>query len=292
MKASILMEGGGLRSMFTCGVIDVLMENGIHFDGAAGISAGACFGCNLKSGQIGRGIRYNMAYIRDKRYLSLRNLIFTGNLFRTDFVYDELPRKLDVFDCKSFEENPMEFYCGAANIETGKICYHKVKDGGDRDMLWFRASASLPLVARPVEIDGKLYLDGGIIEPVPLRFMEKKGYDRNLIVLTQPESFRKGPTGNRLLLKLSLRRFPEAFKAMLLRPKRYNETIDYCRRREQEGSALILCPPEVLPAHRLTRDPGKLWETYEIGRRTAEEMLPRIRAFLYDGTEEKIDPIP
>lgn len=280
MKTGILMEGGGFRGTFTCGVIDVLMENGISFDGAAGISAGACFGCNIKSKQIGRGIRYNLAYVKDDRYLSVKNLLREGNLFGTQFVYNDLPKEFDHFDYKTFTENPMEFYVGAADLENDRIAYHKLTDSGEKDMLWFRAGASLPMVAKPVEIDGHWYMDGGLIEPVPLRFMEKKGYDRNLIVLTQPKGYKKGPTGNRLLLRLSLRHFPEAYKTMLKRPKRYNKTIAYCRKREQAGTALILYPPCDLPGTRLCREPLKLQQNYEMGRQAALENLDRIREFL------------
>jgi len=266
--------------MFTCGVIDELMEEGITFDGAAGISAGACFGCNIKSGQVGRALRYNKKYIKDKRYMSFKNLIFKKNLFDTDFVYNKLPKELDPFDVDAFSKNPMEFYVGATDVESGKIVYHLCTDGGEPDLLWFRASASLPMVAEVVEINGHHYLDGGLIEPVPLKYMEKKGYDRNLVILTQPKGFKKPETGNRLLLRWSLRKYPEAFKAMLLRPRRYDETVDYCFQKESEGTALVLCPPEKLPAGRLEKDPRKLQETYDIGRKVARENLERIRAFL------------
>ena len=185
MKSGLIMEGGAMRGMFTCGVIDVFMEEGIDFDGAAGISAGAVFGCNFKSRQIGRPIRYNKNYCKDPRYCSMRSLLKTGDLYGVDFCYRELPDILDPFDAAAFKENPMDFYVGATNVGTGKILFHNCRDGGENDIQWMRASASMPIVSRPVQIGKYTLLDGGIADPIPFRFMEKKGYHRNDIILTQ-----------------------------------------------------------------------------------------------------------
>ena len=154
LKTGLIMEGGAMRGMFTCGVIDVLMENGARFDGAAGISAGAVFGCNFKSRQIGRAIRYNKKYCADPRFCSFRSLIKTGDMYGADFCYRELPDLLDPFDRETFRTDPMEFYVGATDVSTGKCVYHKCVDGGHTDIQWMRASASMPLVSRPVSVDG------------------------------------------------------------------------------------------------------------------------------------------
>ena len=191
MKTALLMEGGAMRGMFTCGVMDVLMENGIVFDGAAGISAGAVFGCNFKSRQIGRPIRYNKKYAGCWRYCSLRSLLQTGDLYGADFCYRVLPDTLDPFDRKAFRENPMAFWVGATDVETGKAVWHLCADGKKRDMEWLRASASMPFVSRPVPVDGMLLLDGGIAEAVPVSCMREHGYDRNVLILTQPKGYRK-----------------------------------------------------------------------------------------------------
>ena len=177
MKTGLVMEGGAMRGLFTCGVLDVFMENKIRFDGAAGISAGAVFGCNFKSGQIGRPLRYNITYSRDPRYCSLRSLLKTGDLYGADFCYRELPDVLDPFDRETFQKNPMEFFIGATDVDSGEIRFHKCEDGGQTDMLWMRASASMPVVSRIVEVDGFRLLDGGIVDPVPFRYMEEAGFD-------------------------------------------------------------------------------------------------------------------
>ena len=169
MKTGLVMEGGALRGLFTAGVIDVLMENGITFDGAIGVSAGATFGCNIKSGQIGRAIRYNVKLCKDRRYFSFWSLILTGNLFGKNFCYHKIPEKIDPFDNDAFEKNPMEFYLVCTDVETGKPVYKKCDrlDGGNLE--WVRASASLPLVSEIVEIDGMKLQDGGISDSIPLK---------------------------------------------------------------------------------------------------------------------------
>ena len=279
MKTALIMGGGAMRGMFTCGVIDIFMENGITFDGAAGISAGAVFGCNFKSRQLGRPVRYNKKYCRDSRYCSIRSLIKTGDLYGADFCYRELPDILDPFDRKAFAENPMAFYAGATDIETGKCVYHLCMDGGDKDMLWFRASASMPVVSRPVRIDGHEYLDGGISDAVPYRYMENQGYDRNVVILTQPKGYRKKQEIS-LLMKYFLRKIPEISKTMEHRHEMYNRQMDELDRMEAENAALVICPPENLRIGHTEKNPNELERVYQIGRQEAEKRLSEIRRWL------------
>lgn len=280
MKSGLILEGGGMRGLFTCGVLDVLMENGIRFDGGAGISAGAVFGCNYKSRQIGRAVRYNKRYCRDPRYCSVRSLLKTGDLYGADFCYRELPEVLDPFDRAAFAADPMEFYIGATDADTGEIRYHKCGDGGERDMLWMRGSASLPMVSRAVEVDGLRLLDGGMTDPVPYRFMERAGYDRNLYVLTQPRGYRKGKTRGLALMRLALRRTPKMAAVLAARPAVYNRQMDEIDEKERRGEILALRPPEALGVSRTEHDPAELERVYQIGRAEAEKALPAIRAFL------------
>ena len=279
MKTALIMEGGAMRGMFTCGVMDVLMKNGITFDGAAGISAGAVFGCNFKSRQIGRPVRYNKKYCKDPRYCSIRSLITTGDLYGADFCYRELPDVLDPFDRKTFANNPMEFYAGATDVATGKCVYHLCMDGGDRDMLWFRASASMPIVSRPVEIDGQAYLDGGISDAVPYAYMEQQGYNRNIIVLTQPKGYRKKPEASPIM-KLFLRRIPKIFEAMEHRHEMYNRQMDELDRMGAEKTALIIRPPEDLKIGHTEKNPEELERVYQIGRRVTMRRLAEIQSWL------------
>ncbi len=272
-----------MRGMFTCGVIDVFLEEGIAFDGAAGISAGACFGCNFKSRQIGRPIRYNKRYSRDPRYCSLRSLLKTGDLYGADFCYRELPEVLDPFDYGAFAENPMAFYVGAADVDSGEIAYHLCTDGGKRDMLWMQASASMPMVSRIVEVDGRRLLDGGIVDPVPYRFMEQQGYDRNVYILTQPRGYRKEKSRALPLMRLALRGTPKMVEAMARRHEVYNCQMAEIDQKEARGEILVIRPPESLGISRTEHDPEALERVYQTGRAAAKQALPAVRAFLAGG---------
>ena len=283
MKKGLVLEGGAMRGMFTCGVTDVLMEQGVCFDGIAGISAGAVFGCNYKSGQIGRALRYNKKYCADPRYCSIRSLIRTGDLYGADFCYRELPDELDVFDRQAFAANPMAFYAGATDVATGKCVYHQCRDGSSLDMRWLQASASMPGVSRPVEIEGRFYLDGGIADAVPYAYMEKLGYDRNVIILTQPEGYRKKPASGLAVMKLFLRRYPRIIEAMAVRHEMYNRQMDELDRMEAEKSALIIRPPEDLRIGHTEKNPAELERVYRIGRKEAEKRLAEIRQWLREG---------
>ena len=282
MKTALIMEGGAMRGMFTCGVLDVLLEKGITFDGAAGISAGAVFGCNFKSGQAGRAIRYNKKYCGDPRYCSLRSLIRTGDLYGADFCYRELPEKLDPFDREAFAGNPMAFYAGATDVETGECVYHLCADGGREDMLWFRASASMPVVSRPVRIGDRRYLDGGISDAVPYRHMEQLGYNRNVIILTQPGGYRKQPAAGRGM-KLFLRRYPKIMEAMARRHEMYNRQMEEIDRREADRMALVIRPAKPLNIGHTEKNPEELERVYRAGRREAEKRLPEIRQWMEKG---------
>ena len=273
------MEGGAMRGMFTCGVIDVLMENGITFDGAVGVSAGVTFGCNYKSKQIGRAIRYNKKYINDKRYCSLKNLLTTGDLFGTKFCYETLPFELDLFDTDTFKNNPMEFYTVATDAETGKPVYCKLTDAGKRDMDWIRASASIPMLANVVEFDGYKLLDGGISDSIPVKFMEKKGYNKNVAILTRPFGYVKKKEFT-WLAQVLLRKYPNMIEAMENRPIMYNETLDYIRKCELEGKLFVIRPPKSMSISNLTKDPEELEKAYVIGRETMEKRLDDLRKYL------------
>ncbi|WP_330363629.1 patatin-like phospholipase family protein [Butyrivibrio sp. LC3010] len=280
IKKGLIMEGGAMRGMFTAGVTDVFMENGIEFDGAAGISAGAIFGCNYKSHQIGRTIRYNKKYGRDPRYCSIRSLIKTGDLYGVEFCYHTVPEKLDIFDRETYENSPMEFHVGATDVATGRIAFHNCLDGRAKDIEWMRASASMPFVSRPVKIDGRLYLDGGITDPVPFRHMEKLGYNRNVIILTQPKGYQKKNHHNSALIKMLLRKYPKVAEAMIRRPKIYNHQMEEIMDRENSGQCLVIRPPEPLGISRTENDPSELEWVYQVGRIEGKKRLQEVIDFL------------
>ena len=276
----LVLEGGAMRGLFTAGVLDVWMENGIEMDGAIGVSAGAVFGCNYQSKQIGRTLRYNLRFCHDWRYCSLRSLLLTGDLYGAKFCYYTLPLELDLFDYEGYAANPHPFYVVCTDVETGEAVYQHCPraDGVYRD--WFRASASMPLASRPVEMDGRKYLDGGIADSVPIRYFEKIGYERNVVVLTQPEDFVKEPSRGLPLMKKLLHRYPKLAETLERRHEIYNETSVYIKQREEAGAAFVIRPPETLGISRTEHNPEKLRQVYEMGRAEAQRTLEALKAFL------------
>lgn len=280
MKYGLVMEGGAMRGLFTCGVIDVLMENGIEFDGSVGVSAGACFGCNYKSRQNGRAIRYNLRFCKEKRYCSYSSLIKTGDVFGAEFCYHTIPETLDPFANDVFESNPMDFYVVATDINTGKAVYHNCRIATGDTLDWIRASASMPLAARIVDIGGRQFLDGGIADSIPLKFMESTGFEKNIVILTQPRNFIKTGSKSLSLVKMKYRKYPNLVKAYENRPKMYNNELRHIRNSEAAGNALVIAPPEKLPIGHIEHDPDKILEVYRIGRNAAREKLDEIKAFM------------
>lgn len=280
MKKGLVMEGGAMRGMFTAGILDVFMENGIEFDGAVGVSAGATFGCNIKSKQPGRAIRYNLKYCNDPRYGTFKSLIKTGDLYETKFCYETLPFELDLFDVKTFAANPLEFYCVATDAKTGKPVYHRCKTGTGKDMFWIRASASMPLVSKLVEIDGGYYSDGGAADSIPLKFFESKGFDKNVVILTRDRAYQKKPDKFAWLYKVLMPQYPGLAKAMANRPKMYNAEKRYIEKREKEGKAFLIFPPKEIDISRTEHDPRELQRIYDMGRKTALEKLEDIKKYL------------
>lgn len=280
MKTGLIMEGGAMRGMFTAGVLDVLMENGLVTDGAIGVSAGAVFGCNYKSHQIGRVIRYNTEYCNDKRYASFKNLVKTGNLYSEQFCYHEVPEKLDPFDEAAFAASPMDFFVVCTDVKTGEPIYHKCRKGDAEDVLWMEASASMPLAAKIVKIGHYGLLDGGVADSIPVRFFESIGYKRNLIILTQPKCYIKKK--NKFLPAIRARyfRYPAFVEAVADRHERYNETLSYISMLEQAGKDYVIRPPIPLEIGAMERDPAQLRRVYETGRAVAQIQVEKIRDFL------------
>ena len=286
MKTGLIMEGGAMRGLFTAGVIDVMMENGIRYDGAIGVSAGAAFGCNYKSGQIGRVLRYNLRFGRDRRYAGLGPMAREGNVFSADFCYGEVPLKLDPFDFQAFHQNPMEFYVVCTDVMTGKAVYHRYEGWEDHGFDWIQASASMPLVSRMVEIEGKKLLDGGIADSIPVEYFRSIGYEKNVAILTQAAGYRKEPSRAMALIRQKYWRYPRLVEAMEHRHEMYNRELDQAAREEAAGALFVIRPQGPLNVSRLEKDPVKLRGAYNAGRRAMEEKLEDLRAFLGQTTAE------
>ncbi len=280
MKKGLILEGGAMRGLFSAGIMDVMFENGIRFDGMIGVSAGAAFGCNFKSKQPGRAIRYNKKYCKDRRYCSYWSWLSTGNIFGADFCYRELPLELDIFDIEAFEKNPLEFYMVCTDVENGNALYKKCEKADADCFEYMRASASMPLVSKMVAVGGRKYLDGALADSIPLKFFESIGYNRNIVILTQPQGYVKHPSVFLEILRFVYRKYPELVKVMTNRHNIYNETVHYIEGKAEKGEILLLRPDGKLPVKRMCKNPEILQQTYNIGRELAVRRLKEIKKFL------------
>ena len=282
MKRGLVLEGGAMRGLFTAGICDVLMEHRVWPNGVIGVSAGAAFGCNYKSRQAGRAIRYNTAYAKDSRYSGIKSLLTTGDYFNAAFAYHTLPKELDKFDNQAFEENPMEFYAVCTDVLTGKAVYKRLQRSGDIAYDWIRASASMPLVSRVVELEGWKLLDGGVADSIPLEYFESIGYERNVVVLTQPRGYVKEHNRLMPLMRIALRKYPQMVKAMDCRHVMYNRQLEYVCRAEHEGRCLVITPDAKLPIGHISHDPAEMRRVYEMGRQMGTRRIEDIKKFLND----------
>ena len=273
VKTGIVLEGGGMRGMYTCGILDVLMENHIYVDGMVGVSAGIAFGCNYKSRQAGRALRYNVRFAKDRRYSGMMSLLKTGNYYNAHFAYNLVPRHYDIFDYNVFEDTAMECYAVCFDVKTGNGVY-----------------PSMPVVAQPVEVGGRLLLDGGLADSIPLEFMMSKGYERNIVVLTREDGFRKTSEHGMWLIKPLLRKWPKVIEALKKRPAHYNMQLQQVREQERKGTAFVFRPLKPLNVSRTTHDAAEMNRVYQQGREEALQRLDELKRFL--AGENKTAPSP
>lgn len=280
MKTGLVLEGGGLRALFTAGILDVLMEHNINVDGVIGVSAGALFGVNYISRQIGRALRYNLMLKDHPDYMGLRCLIRTGEIVGGEFAYHIVPFEIDVVDGDTLRSNPTEFWMVSTDVVNDEPVYHRMTDFNHEELQWLRASASMPVVSHVVEIDGKTMLDGGMIDSIPLKAFQSMGFDRNIVILTQPLDYRKTPTKLGWLFRLCCRKYPKIVEIMKRRHKMYNSQLDYIHTEAQKGNTLLIYPKESLNIGRTELNEHKMRAVYNQGREIAEQRLQEIKDFL------------
>lgn len=280
-KVGLVLEGGGMRGMYTTGVLDVFLEEGIFPDAVIGVSAGAVFGCSYMSEQHGRGIRYNLKYIKDDRYVSVNSWLKTGNIFNAQFCYDELPNKLDIYDYDRFKENAAKvpFYVCCTNVDTGEPEYIRCTDFR-REMDYMRASASLPLVSKIVYKGGKKLLDGGTADSIPVEYFRSIGYKKNIVVLTRPEGYVKRPSSTAKLLRFRYKKYPKFIEANINRHDNYNKSLATIEEQERRGETIIIRPSEEYRIGRIEKDREKLKYMYKLGRKDAKAKLKELKTFL------------
>ena len=267
MKVGLVLEGGGMRALFTAGVLDALLDiKELDIDGIVGVSAGALFGVNYVSGQKERAIRYNIKYARDKRYMGFYSWITTGNAVNEEFAFYEIPFKLDVFDQEKFKQSKIDFYVVMTNVESGKPEYVLIKDVF-KQMEYLRATSALPFASKIIEINGKKYLDGGISDSIPIDYCEGLGYDKIILVLTRPKNTHKEDKLN-FLYKLVYRKYPNLVKRLINMGKDYEVVLKKIEDLENKNKIFVIRPPKVLKIGRLEKNEDKIQNVYDIGLNT------------------------
>ena len=279
MKVGLVLEGGGMRALFTAGVLDALLDiKELDIDGIVGVSAGALFGVNYVSGQKERAIRYNIKYARDKRYMGLYSWITTGNAVNEEFAFYEIPFKLDVFDQEKFKQSKIDFYVVMTNVESGKSEYVLIKDVF-RQMEYLRATSALPFASKIIEINGKKYLDGGISDSIPIDYCESLGYDKIILVLTRPENTHKEDKLN-FLYKLVYRKYPNLVERLINMGKDYEVVLKKIKDLENKDKIFVIRPPEILKIGRLEKNKDKIQKVYDIGLNTGFNKIDNLLKYL------------
>ncbi|MDD5879681.1 MAG: patatin family protein [Clostridiales bacterium] len=279
IEAGLVVEGGGMRGVYTAGVLDYFMEKNLYFDDCYGVSAGACHISSYVSKQIGRSMKVTLDYINDKRYCSINSLIKTGDMFGVEMLYDIIPNKLELYDYETFNKFKGNFYSVVTNCKTGKAEYMKIKDM-KKDIIAVRASSSLPLLSRIVEINGKEYLDGGITDSIPIKKSIKDGHKKNVVILTRDKTYRKSKPKFLSFFKLKYKKYPNLVKAIENRYKMYNETLDFIEEEKAKNKVFIIQPKLPVKISRIEKDKDKLKALYNQGYEDAKEIYEDLMKFL------------
>ena len=280
-QAGLVLEGGGMKGVYTSGVLDLFLDKGIEFSSCYGVSAGACSLCSFLSKQRGRAYHTSVDYLEDKNYCSLYSLLKTGDLFGVDMCYYQIPETLNPYDYETFDSYQGNFYSVVTNIETGQPEYIPIKDM-KTDIEAIRASASLPLVSRNVEIGGKLYLDGGISDSIPLKKSIQDGNKKNVVVMTKEIGYRRKPSSMLTLTKLRYKKYPRVYELMKNRHDTYNDTLDFIEEQVKAGNVFLIRPKTKSDVGRIEKNKEKLTALYEQGYRDALDCYEELIRYLED----------
>lgn len=278
-KGGLVLEGGGMRGVYTAGVLDFFIDKDIFFENIYGVSAGICHACSYLSKQRNRAYRVMVDYLDDKRYASFYSLVTTGDYFGVKMIYDEIPNELYPYDKETFEKYKGNLYSVVTNMNTGKAEYIKLKDM-DKDLIYVRASSSLPLLSRIVKVGDKEYLDGGIADSIPIKRAMEGGNKKNVVVLTQPKEYRKSKNKLLPVMKIKYKKYPNFVDAMANRHINYNNTLDMIEKEEKNGDVFVIRPSESLNITRLEKNKDKLESLYNLGFNDAKKVYYDLMKFI------------
>lgn len=282
-KKALVLEGGSLRCMFSAGVTDVMIKNGLQFDSVFGVSAGALTGVNFVSGQPGRTAKVNLDYVNDKRYLGIRSLLLHKSIFNFDFLFGEISKKLIPFDWDAFENSPCEFTAVATNCVTGRPMYCEKSSCSDIYAA-VRASASMPLLAPMVTVEGAPCLDGGVSVSIPYQKALDEGYEKIVVVTTREHGFRKPFVKGAAARAYArhYRKYPKLVRALLNVPRRYNRELEQLEALELQGRLLVVRPQKPITISRTEKNREKLQALYDEGEAVGLERLAALKSYLED----------
>lgn len=279
VNTGLVLEGGGMRGVYTAGVLDFFIDKGLYFNSIFAVSAGSCQTCSYLSKQRGRAFRVNVNYLKDKRYCSVKSLITTGDMFGAKMCYDLIPNQLDLYDYEEFDKYEGDFFAVVTNCNTGEAEYVNIKDM-HKDIIAIRASSSLPLLSRNVVIDGQEYLDGGISDSIPINRSIREGNKKNIVILTQCEGYRKQPEKVSPIIKAKYRRYPHLVEAMRTRYIRYNGALDSIKKEQENGNAFVIRPQVPPNIGRVEKNKEKLRILYEHGYADAANCYDKLMTFV------------
>lgn len=278
MKIGLVLEGGAMRGLYTCGVLDVFLKENINVDCIIGVSAGALFGINYCSNQPGRVLRYQKKYVKEKNYLGLKTFLKTGNIVNKKLAYYDIPRKYDIFDEETFKKSKTKFYAVVTNVTTGKAEYIKITDT-NKQIKYFEATGAMPFVSKMVEIGNEKYLDGALADSIPVTKMQELGYDKIIVVLTKPAGYRKRKNPE-FFAEKRYKEYPKLVEAINTRYLRYNATLEKIEELEKKKEIFVIRPSHKVKMSRIEKDPAKIEEMYNLGVTDTEELLATLKDYL------------
>ncbi|WP_042457627.1 patatin-like phospholipase family protein [Neobacillus dielmonensis] len=275
-QVGLVLEGGGMRGVYTAGILEFFLEENLFFPYVIGVSAGACNAASYLSKQKGRNKTVNIKYASDPRYISWKNYFKHRQFFGMDFIFDEIPNQHVPYDYDTFYSSPTEFVVGTTDCITGEPVYFKKQDYKTDLLTVLRASSSLPFIAPEVQFQNKTLLDGGISDPIPIKKAQRDGYAKNIVILTRNADYRKKPSKFHFLVKRKYPRYEGLQMALKERYLAYNQTLAYLEKEEKQGHVLIIRPTEPLSVGRMERNPAKLEDLYTQGYKDAQAMKDKI----------------
>lgn len=278
MKIGLVLEGGAMRGLYTCGVLDVFLKENINADCIIGVSAGALFGINYCSNQPGRVLRFQKKYVQEKNYIGLRTFLKTGNIINKELAYYDIPRKYDIFDEETFKKSKTKFYAVVTNVNTGKAEYVKITDT-NKQIKYFEATGAMPFVSKMVEIGNEKYLDGALADSIPVTKMQEMGYDKIIVILTKPAGYRKRKNPE-FIAEKRYKEYPKLVKAINTRYLQYNKTLDKIKELEKNKEIFVIRPSRKVKMSRIEKDPAKIEEMYNLGVTDTEELLSALKEYL------------